>query len=206
MARVFVVSETDGRFTSELLDPATGSWRTTASLPRTDQDRRHGQPSRRDGPGGRNVRRGDSEPDTGRLPIRSRRRRVDARPGLAQVGYELVAMPDGGALAIGGSDGGELWGGTGALTARVHRFDPATGAWTQVASMSTPRSRAPGRRPRGRPRPGRRAARPATTPTGHGPPLRPSCTIPPSDRWVPGPTSSSLGTAAMRWPCRTAPS
>ena len=59
--------------------------------------------------------------------------------GLAQVGYALVAMPDGGALALGGSDGGELWGGTGALTPLVHRFDPATGTWRQVASMSTPR-------------------------------------------------------------------
>ena len=30
---VFVVSETEGRFTSELMDQAAGSWRTTASLP-----------------------------------------------------------------------------------------------------------------------------------------------------------------------------
>ena len=59
--------------------------------------------------------------------------------GLAQFGYALVAMPDGGALAVGGGDGGELWGGTGALTSRVHRFDPATGTWIEVASMATPR-------------------------------------------------------------------
>ena len=138
MARVFVVSETEGRFTSELLDQAAGSWRTTASLPA--QTRIDDMVSLRGGTVlavGTYTGDSDPTPDAHRYdPVAGTW--TDAH-GLAQFGYALVAMPDGGALAVGGSDGGELWGGTGALTSRVHRFDPATGTWRQVASMSTPR-------------------------------------------------------------------
>ena len=135
---VFVVSETDGRFTSELMDQAAGSWRTTASLPA--QTTIDDMVSLRGGTVlavGTYTGDSDPTPDAHRYdPVAGTW--TDAH-GLAQVGYALVAMPDGGALAVGGSDGGELWGGTGALTSRVHRFDPATGTWRQVASMSTPR-------------------------------------------------------------------
>jgi large repetitive protein len=57
----------------------------------------------------------------------------------AGIGYEVVALPDGSALAISGNDGGELFGGDGLLTTRVTQFDPATGQWTQVAPLTTPR-------------------------------------------------------------------
>lgn len=56
-----------------------------------------------------------------------------------QVGFALVALRDGGALAIGGHDAGELYGGTRAMVAQVSRFDPATGRWSAAAPLSTPR-------------------------------------------------------------------
>ena len=60
--------------------------------------------------------------------------------GLARFGFDLVALPDGRALAIGGNDGGELSGGTGAMTADVHRFEPGRGVWVPVSPMSTVRT------------------------------------------------------------------
>lgn len=54
-------------------------------------------------------------------------------------GYEVAALPDGGAVAVGGNDGGELFGGDGSLVTRVDRFDPATGQWSPVAPLTTPR-------------------------------------------------------------------
>ena len=60
--------------------------------------------------------------------------------GLVGYGYDLVALPDGRALAIGGNDGGELAGGTGAMTADVHRFEPGRGVWVPAASMATVRT------------------------------------------------------------------
>lgn len=136
--RAFVVSETDGRFTSELMDQAAGSWRTTAALPA--QTTIDDMVSLRGGTVlavGTSTGNSDPTPDAHRYdPVAGTWTDVQ---GLAQSGYSLVATPDGGALAVGGSDGGELWGGTGALTSRVHRFDPATGTWIQVASMATPR-------------------------------------------------------------------
>jgi hypothetical protein len=57
----------------------------------------------------------------------------------AQYAYGLVALTDGGALAIGGTDLGELFGGDGSTLDRVVRFDPASGRWAAVASLSAPR-------------------------------------------------------------------
>ena len=62
--------------------------------------------------------------------------------GLARQGFQLVALPDGGALAIGGNDGGDFQGNTSAGTAQVHRFIPSRGLWTEQAPMITPRSEA----------------------------------------------------------------
>ena len=99
-----------------------------------------GGPRRRDGPRGRHVSKA----------TRSRRRSPivydpaedvwGGVQGLTRLGFELVALPDGRALAIGGNDGGELSGGTGAMTADVHRFEPVRGVWVPVSPMSTARS------------------------------------------------------------------
>lgn len=132
--KVFVVSETKGRFTSELLDPAAGSWRTTAPLP---------PKTRIDDmvtlAGGMVLAVGFDENGLEAVPAAYRYDPADdawtGAQGLERFGYELVALPDGSALAIGGEDLG-----AGGVTGRVHRFDPGTGSWTEVASMSTPRS------------------------------------------------------------------
>jgi hypothetical protein len=69
---------------------------------------------------------------------------MDAWDGISAptmgIGFEIVPLPDGGALAIGGNDGGELFGGDGSLTARVDRLNPVTGRWSPVAPMPTARA------------------------------------------------------------------
>ena len=59
--------------------------------------------------------------------------------GGIRLAATVVALPDGGALAIGGVGGGELWGDMRPVIPDVDRLDPETGRWTPVAPMSTPR-------------------------------------------------------------------
>ncbi len=133
--RVLVVSETGAGFTSELLDPTAGTWRTTAPLPahaRVDD-----MVSLR---GGTVLAVGSDESGSEAVPAAYRydpaKDAWTAVQGLSGSDYELVASSDGSALAIGGMVGGAV----SDASARVHRFDPATGTWTEVAPMSTPRS------------------------------------------------------------------
>jgi N-acetylneuraminic acid mutarotase len=133
---VFVVSETRGGFTSERLDPGADAWRTAASLPagaRVDDMVALG-----DGTvlALGSAANGSAEPTPAAYRYDPGRDAWSVVPGLHQGSPELVATADGGALAIGGLDGT-----TDAITARVHRFDSATGTWTEIAPMSTPRSR-----------------------------------------------------------------
>lgn len=139
--RVLVVSNTssseDG-FTSELLDPATGSWIATASLPRlTWIDEMVALA------GGTVLATGTFSGDSETTPVAyvydPASDTWTGVQGLAGYGFQLVALPDGRALALGGNDGGELSGGTGGLTTIVHRFEPGRGVWSTVAPMSTGR-------------------------------------------------------------------
>jgi len=59
-------------------------------------------------------------------------------PGTG-IGFDIVALGAGGALAIGGSDGGELYGGNGSVTSRVDRLDPLSLRWSPVAQLPTAR-------------------------------------------------------------------
>jgi N-acetylneuraminic acid mutarotase len=133
---VFVVSETGGGFTSERLDPTTYVWKKTASLPP------HARIDDMVGLSGGAVLAIGSDTGGGSEATPAAYRYDPASgtwtsvQGLAQSSVELVALPDGTALAIGGIDS------TDAITAQVQRFDSRTGAWTQVAPLSTPRSRA----------------------------------------------------------------
>lgn len=63
--------------------------------------------------------------------------RVDFVPN--PYGFDLVPITDGGALAIGGNNGGELEGGDGSVMDWVNRYDSTSGAWVAQAPMSTPR-------------------------------------------------------------------
>jgi len=131
---VLVVSETQGRFTSELLDPATGSWKTTASLP--SEARIDDMVALRGGTVlavGSDVNGSEGSPAAYQYDPAADR--WTGAQGLARSGYELVASPDGSALAIGGNSGGG-----GDVTARVDRFDPVSAFWAEVAPMGTPRS------------------------------------------------------------------
>ena len=142
--RVLVASEvaaggTSGMTTTEIYDPVAGTWKRGPSLspvalndllPLAD---------------GRVLGMGfdftDSEPVlVAFLFDLSRREWVGIRAPGTGLGFELVALADGGALAIGGWDGGELYGGDGSVTARVDRLDPTSGRWTPVAPMSAPRA------------------------------------------------------------------
>ena len=131
---VFVVSETSGGFTSERLDPTTFVWKKAASLPS------HARIDDMVSLSGGLVLAIGSDTGSGSESTPAAYRYDPASgtwtpvQGLAQSSVELVALPDGTALAIGGIDGNN------AITARVQRFDGRTGAWTQVAPMSTPRS------------------------------------------------------------------
>jgi N-acetylneuraminic acid mutarotase len=133
---VLVVSETGGGFTSELLDPTTYVWKKAASLPA------HARIDDMVALSGGAVLAIGSDTGSGSELAPAAYRYDPASgtwtpvQGLAQSSFELVALPDGTALAIGGIDGND------AITAHVQRFDSSKGAWTQVAPMSTPRSRA----------------------------------------------------------------
>lgn len=132
---VLVVSETRGGFTSEVLDPSAASWRKAASLPsQTRIDDMVGLG------GGTVLAIGFDENGLEAVPAAYRYDPTadswTGVQGLERVAYELVALPDGSALAIGGEDLA-----AGAFSAQVHRFDPSAGTWTEVAPMSTPRWR-----------------------------------------------------------------
>ncbi len=139
--RVFVVSNTsssEDALTSELLDPATGSWIATAALPRlTWIDDMVALA------GGTVLATGTFSGDSDSTPVAYLYDPVGDTwagvQGLVGHGFRLVALPDGRALGLGGSDGGELSGGTGGLTTAVHRFEPGRGVWETVAPMSTGR-------------------------------------------------------------------
>jgi hypothetical protein len=137
--RTLVVSERPtGGTTGEIEDPRTSIWTPAAPLPPTTDITRLVALS-----DGRAIAVGtdsrDSDPTSVAYlyePARDTWTRATAPTGF---GYELVALGDGGALAIGGSDGGDLAGGTGAMVDTVSRFNPATGRWTPVAPLSSPR-------------------------------------------------------------------
>jgi Kelch motif len=137
--RVLAVSHTgaasEDPFTSEIFDPANGSWIETASLPRETWIDAIVALA-----GGTVLAVGSFEGDTEPTPVAYvYDPAADAWAGvqgLPGYGFQLVALPDGGALAIGGTDGGELSGGTGGLTAAIHRFELGRGVWTTVTPMS----------------------------------------------------------------------
>lgn len=69
-------------------------------------------------------------------PSRDAWTKVGSPRGL---GYTLVAIANGDAMAIGGEDGGELMGGDGSVVRWVDRFDSGSGRWVPVAPLSKPR-------------------------------------------------------------------
>lgn len=142
--RVLVASEvafaeTSSITTTEIYDPSAGTWSRGPSLSAVSfNDLLPLADGRLLGMGISDM---DTEPALVALlfdPSRDTWVTIQA-PGMG-IGFELVALADGGALAIGGYDGGELYGGDGSLTARVGRLDPTSGRWNPVAPMSTPRA------------------------------------------------------------------
>ena len=139
--RVLVVSEdgaSDGVVTAELADPALTEWAPVRSPPSfvsvfdlvaLPDGRALGL-----GTDGR-----DSEPAPAALVYDATADTWTEVEGLARFAAAYLALADGTVLAIGGSGGGELWGDTRAAVQDVASFDPATGRWTPVASMSTAR-------------------------------------------------------------------
>lgn len=81
----------------------------------------------------------DSDPGPAALIYDPGENAWTAAESLARARAAYVALKDGSVLAIGGSGGGELWGDTRAVIGDVARFDPATGRWSPVAPMTTPR-------------------------------------------------------------------
>ena len=140
--RILVVSRdpnTADRSTSEILEPGKSAWAAGPAFP-AHTDIVDLVAFGESGAFAVGFFGGDSDPVSVayRLdPTRDAWVKTDVPPGL---GYDLVALPDGGILAIGGSDGGDLMGGTGALTGAVSRFDPAIGLWAKGAPMASPRS------------------------------------------------------------------
>lgn len=126
--------------TAEIYDTGSASWSPTGSLPTTVHmsDVVALADGRALATGTDSV---DSEPvPTAYVfePSSGTWARVDSPPNIHR--SQLVTTGDGGAMAIGGFDGGELFGGGGSVVAWVHSFDPGTGHWTAQAPMSTPRA------------------------------------------------------------------
>ncbi|HLA16676.1 MAG TPA: kelch repeat-containing protein [Candidatus Limnocylindrales bacterium] len=124
--------------TAEIYDPSSSSWTGAAALPA--RVRVINVISLTDG---RALAVGfdltDSEPVPTAMvfdPARNMWTRID---GSRYLGYELVPTRDGGALALGGVDGGELFGGNGSIVDLVSRLDPESGGWAERPPMSTPR-------------------------------------------------------------------
>ena len=139
--RVLVVGEdgsSDGVMTAELSDPALTDWSPVRSPPSfvsvydlvaLPDGRALGL-----GTDGR-----DTEPVPAALIYDASADTWTEVEGLARFGAAYLALGDGTVLAIGGSGGGELFGDPRAAVRDVASFDPATGQWTPVASMSTAR-------------------------------------------------------------------
>ena len=141
--RVLVVSDTGSRsseVTSEIYDPSAAAWSRAASPPAT-VDIRELVALTDDRVLAVAFDHTDSEPQPAILVYESAIdawRRIDAP--RAFFGFELAALPDGGALVMGGQEGGELAGGD-AVLATVDRLDIRTGRWAPATSMATPRLR-----------------------------------------------------------------
>jgi hypothetical protein len=123
----------------EILDPATGKWSPAGALPPLVTIGQIVGLS-----DGRVLGIGfdghDSDPSPGGYLYDGSR---DAwTPASAPPLYRgmLVPLRDGGALMIGGSDASGFLDGDGHTTARVSRFRPGSGQWTDVAPISTPRT------------------------------------------------------------------
>jgi hypothetical protein len=142
--RILVLSDNptkDGQSlqtSGEILDPATGRWSPAAALPPLVSIGSVVALS-----DGRVLGIGfdghDSDPGPlGYLYDGSR----DAWTGVdvpPVYGGMLVPLREAGALMVGGSDSSGFLDGDGRSTARVSRFDPGSGRWTDVAPMSAPR-------------------------------------------------------------------
>jgi hypothetical protein len=139
--RVLVVSEdgaSDGVVTAELSDPAPTEWARVRSPPSfVSVFELVALPDGRALGLGTDGR--DSDPAPAALVYDATADTWTEVEGLARLGAAYLALADGTVLAIGGSGGGELWGDTRAAVQDVASFDPATGRWTPVASMSTAR-------------------------------------------------------------------
>ncbi len=120
---------------AEIYDPESGGWTRTGDLG-----------TARSGAGavtladGRVLVVGGSGPDSGDQPFATTEI-FDPTSGiwlvggplaLPRQGFSLVALPDGGALVVGGISGGE----TPAVTASAERFDPRLG-WSSAGSMQS---------------------------------------------------------------------
>ena len=123
---------------AELFDPESSSWTPTRSLPPTVTATYLAAL----GDGGA-IALGydstDSEPVRTTFvfdPADGTWAAADAVPNA--FGFELVSV-EGGVLAIGGNNGGELEGGDGSVTDWVNLFDSSSGHWLARAPMSTPR-------------------------------------------------------------------
>jgi hypothetical protein len=138
--RVLAVSTTgpnSSRTTSELLDPAGRAWVEGPRLLSTAIDHLVALTDGRVLAIGRNLLDTDWSPVA--YLFEPRRDRWTAVSPPRRLAPAYAPVPDGGALAIGGSDGGELAGGDGSVVATVERFDPSSGQWSPVAPMAAPR-------------------------------------------------------------------
>ncbi|HEX6867402.1 MAG TPA: hypothetical protein VF119_01290 [Candidatus Limnocylindrales bacterium] len=138
--RVLVVSATGGEYdaTAELSDGGRTRWSSVRSLPArfTVQDLvalDHGRAL------AVIIHHRDSDPAPVTSIYDAERDTWTEGEGLARFDATYLTLPDGSVLAIGGAGGGELWNDTRAVVEDVARFDPATGRWTPVAPLVTPR-------------------------------------------------------------------
>jgi hypothetical protein len=124
---------------SEIYDPITSTWTRAGSLP-LEVSATHVIGLADGGALALGYDGTDSEPARTAYvfdPASGDWRRVDWAPN--PYGFELLPIADGGALIVGGTNGGELEGGDGSVTDWVNRFDASTGRWTAQAPISTPR-------------------------------------------------------------------
>ena len=128
----------DARDTSEVYDPDRSAWRAGASLP--PDTHLDALLALSDGRVlGVGYFTGDTDPARTAILYDPSSDSWTPVNSPNQGANELAPLPDGGALAIGGINGEELLGGDGGVTARVSRLDPASGRWTEVASLATAR-------------------------------------------------------------------
>lgn len=136
--RVLVVSERDAVTTAELSDRNVTSWSLVRSFP--SHVLVFELIALRDGRAlAIGIDERDSDPVPAGLIYDPGANSWTEAGGLARFGAAHVALADGSVLAIGGVGGGELWGDVRPVVEDVARFDPATGRWSPVAPMTTPR-------------------------------------------------------------------